>query len=183
MLTSATAAQCLSAPRYAISQENIADELRGIGLSVDLSEVHLPRGITATIEAPKLEIVTAQPVGERQLRLELRCSTVSECLPFFAIVDVKESGGAIEKIRLNSGLATSEHRQLALPLDKSLMLQPGLRVGDHALLTIRDVHLDIHLQVLAVDTGGVGRHCKGCLHSIARRYSDATVTGEGTVAG
>ena len=90
VLANAAMAQGIRGSRYPISESDIAKELGVVGVSVTASQVHLPAHMSAGNVSPKLEIVTAQPLGGSQVRIEFRCPTAEECLPFFATVDVKD---------------------------------------------------------------------------------------------
>ena len=50
------------------------------------------------------------------------------------------------------------------------------------MLTIRDGHLNIRLQVLAIDSGRMGQHVRACTLD-RKKVFRATVTGEDTVTG
>jgi hypothetical protein len=182
LLASAAMAQGLTGSRYLISETDIVKELGGSGITVDISQVHIPMHMTATIASPKLEIVTAEPVGDKHVRLELRCSTVAECLPFFATVDVKDPNAVISGIQSKAGLVAAVGHQTTGPMGGEPKDRQQLRVGTHAMLEIRDGHLDIHLQVLAIDTGTIGQQVR--VSTLDRKkVFHATITGDGTVMG
>jgi hypothetical protein len=168
--------------RYPISKADIAKQLSVVGVSVEASQVHIPVGVSAAGMSPKFEIVTAEPMGNNQVRLELRCSTAAECLPFFAALDMKEANLVSAEIRLKPGRATAANRQAAMQVGAGAASQPQIEVGSHALLIIRDGHLDIHLQVVAIDTGVLGQQVRVCTLD-RKKVFRATVTGEGTVTG
>jgi hypothetical protein len=88
LLASVVIAQGLTGSRYPITEFDIAKELRRLGVSVDASQVHLPAYVSASIASPKLGIVAARALGAGQVRIELRCPTTEECLPFFASLDL-----------------------------------------------------------------------------------------------
>lgn len=173
-------AQDLPGSRYPISKADIARELGVVGVSVGASQVHVPAGMSATSVSPKLEIVTVEPLGN-QVRLQLRCSTIAECLPFFATLAVKDANLVSAEIRLKSAGATAASRQMAMQ-SESPVSQPQIRVGSHAVLIMQDGHLDIHLQVLAIDAGVLGQQVR--VSTLDRKkVFHATVTGEGIVTG
>jgi hypothetical protein len=179
-LASAATAQRLHDSRYPISGADIARELSVVGVDVDASRVHLPANMSAASVSPKLEIVTVQPVGGNQVRLELRCQTAGECLPFLATADVKDATQVSAEIRLKTGSPAAVGHQATVQVAASQVSQSRLTVGSHAVLIIRDGHLDIHLQVLAIDSGKIGQQVRVCTLD-RKKVFHATVTGEGTV--
>jgi hypothetical protein len=156
--------------------------LRGNSVTVDISQVHIPMHMSATVASPRLEIVKAEPVGNKQVRVELRCSTAAECLPFFATLDVKDSSLVLAEIQSKTGSVAAVSHQATGPIGGQPTDRQQLRVGSHAVLEIRDGHLDIHLQVLAIDTGAIGQQVR--VSTLDRKkVFHARVTGDGTVMG
>lgn len=182
VLANAAMALALTDSRYPISELSIAKELGVVGVSVDTSEIHLSASISARNVSPKLEIVRVQPLGVGQVRIELRCSSVEECLPFFATVDVKDANLVTAKIQSKTASTTAADLHAAARISGESASRAQLRVGSHALLIMRDGHLNIHLQVLAIDTGTIGQQVRVCTLD-RRKVFRATVIGEGTVAG
>jgi hypothetical protein len=181
-LASAAMAQGLIGSRYPISESDIAKGLDALGISVNASQVHLPAHMSAAISSPKLAIVTAQPLGSNQIRIELRCPTVEECLPFFATLDVKDANLISAEIHLKTASAAAASHQTAMRAGGESVNQPRLRVGSHAVMIIRDGHLNIHLHVLAIDSGAIGQQVRVCTLD-RKKVFHATVTGEATVTG
>jgi hypothetical protein len=182
VFANATLAQGLATSRYPVSEADIAKALSVVGLSVEASQVHLPVQMNAAIESPKLEIVTAKPMGNSQLRLELRCPTVAECLPFFAMLDVENVNLISAEIQSKSVAAIAASHQPKVRIGDSSATPMRLRVGSHAVLVIRDGHLDIRLQVLAIDSGVMGEQVRVCTLD-RKKVFHATVIGEATVTG
>lgn len=181
-LASAAMGQNIGRTRYTISEADVVKELYSDGLTVETSQVHIPLQMNATITSPKLEIITAAPVGDKHVRLELRCPTVAECLPFFATVDINNASVIATEIRSKPDWAAAVSHQAPEPIGGDAMTRPQVRVGSHVVLKIRDGHLDIHLQVLAVDTGKIGQLVRVCTLDRKKMFR-ATVTGDGTVTG
>lgn len=182
LLANAAMAQGLLGSRYPIHEADIAKELGVVGVSVNASQVHLPAHMSSANASPKLEIVTSQPIGYNQVRIELRCTAVEECLPFFATVDVKDAKRASTEIQLKTAPATAVSHQAALRIVGESVNLPRLTVGSHAVLIIQSGHLDIHLQVLAIDSGAVGQQVRVCTLD-RKKVFHATVVGEDTVTG
>lgn len=182
LLAGAATAQGLLGSRYPISGMDVVKELGVVGIDVEASQVRIPAGMTTASISPKLEIVMAEPMENNQLRVELRCSVVAECLPFFATLNVKEANLVSTEMRLRRGGATAASRQAALHVGATPTSQPQIKVGSHATLIIQDGHLDIRLQVLAIDTGALGQQVRVCTLD-RKKIFHATVTGEGTVVG
>lgn len=182
VLANAAMAQGLTGSRYPISESDITKELGVIGVSVNASQVHLLAHVSAAVASPKLEVVRAEPLGNNQVRVELRCPTVDECIPFFASLDVNDANLVSAEIKAKTSLATPGSHQTALRLGGEPVTRPQLRVGSRAVLTIRDGHLDIHLRVLAIDSGAIGQQVRVCTLD-RKKVFHATVTGESTVDG
>jgi len=177
LLATMACAQGIAGTRYRIAEADVTKELSAIGLNVGASQVHFPAYISSATETPKLEILAAGASGANQVRLELSCPTASECLPFFATVDVEEPDLFSAEVRLKIRNAITPNRQPTLPSKEA-----RLTVGSHAVLVIRDGHVDIHLQVLAIDSGAIGQQVRVCTLD-RKKIFRATVTGEGIVTG
>jgi hypothetical protein len=182
LLANAAMAQGLTGSRYPISESDITKELSVLGVSADASQVHVPAYVSAATASPKLEIVTAQPLGAGEVRIRLRCPTAEECLPFFASLDVKDSSLVSADIQLKTASATAASHQTAVRIGGEPVSRPQIRVGSHAVLTIRDGHLNIRLQVLAIDSGAIGQQVRVCTLD-RKKVFHATVTDQGTVTG
>jgi hypothetical protein len=182
LVASVATAQGIAGTRHRIAEADVAKELSVIGLNVGVSQVHLPAYISSETEAPKLEIVTVEPIGANQVRLELSCPTASDCLPFFATLDVKEPDLFSAEVRLKTREAIGANHQPATRIGAAPINQAKLRVGSHVVLLIRDGHVDIHLQVLAIDSGAIGQQVRVCTLD-RKKVFRATVTGEDTVTG
>jgi hypothetical protein len=182
VLANAAMAQGLAGSRYRISELDIAKELGVIGVNVDASQVHLPANMSAAITSPKLEIVRAQPLEDKQVRIEIRCFKATECLPFFASLDVEDANQLSADIQSKTASAAATGHQAAVRVGGEPASRPQLRVGSHAVLIIRDGHLDIHLQVLVIDSAAIGQQARVCTLD-RKKVFHATVTGEGILTG
>lgn len=174
-------AQNVGVLRYPISENEIAKVLVALGMSVDASQIHIPVHMSAAIAEPKLEIVTASPLGSNQIRLEFRCQATSVCLPFLAILDVRNAASVVSVLRSEaSPVSLAGHPTTLRMVDP--LARPQLKVGSRAVMEIRDGHMDIHLPVLAMDTAAIGQALRVCTLD-RKRVFHATVTGDRTVAG
>ena len=178
---SALPAQELTGARYQISEAVIARELSAI-VGVEASQVHLPVRMSATVVAPKLEVMAAEPVDKDQIRLKLRCPAVTECLPFLVTIDVKKADQVSAELRSKMAVASTADQPTLAQIGARPASRVGLKVGSRALLMIRDGHLDIRLQVLAMDSGGIGQQVRVCTLD-RKKIFHATVIGEQTVTG
>jgi len=181
LIASPILAQYHAGTRYPIVEADIVRELSVVGTRVDAAQVHLAAYMTATTASPALEITTAEPLGSNHVRLEIRCAMVGKCLPFSATIDVKDASLVSEEIQSKTSLATAKHDTKST-IGESLAAPPKLTVGSHAVLTIRDGHLDIHLRVLAIDSGAIGQQVRVCTLD-RKKVFHATVTGDETVTG
>ena len=175
-------AQGIIGSRYPISEGDIVRALSATGVSVDIAHVHLPAHVSATTALPKLDVVAADPLGNNQVRLELRCNAASECLPFLAIADVKDPILVAASARPKHFSADATNHPMRLQAVAISKDGPQLKVGSQAVLEIRDGQMDIHLQVLAIDTGAVGRQVRVCTLD-RKKVFHAIVTSERTVTG
>ena len=182
LVTHAVMAQGAVGNRYPIGEGDVAKALSAIGVSVDMSQVHLPAHVSAATALPKLDVVTADPLGNNQVRLELRCHAALECLPFLVVVDVKDPTVVVASIRSTNASADAARHPTRLQMTAAPKDRPELKVGSRAVLEIQDGHMDIHLQVLAIDAGAIGRPVR--VSTLDRKkVFHAVVTGEGTVTG
>jgi len=172
-------AQNLISARHTIVEADVARKLSIDGIAVNASQIHLATRITSAKLSPELEIVSAEPLGSNQVRLELRCATASECLPFLATLEVRDAVADSAEIRSKMGSSTLVHEPM--PMGEGA-LQLRLTVGSHAVLIIREGHLEIHLRVLAIDTGKIGQQVRVCTLD-RKKVFEATVTGEEVVTG
>jgi hypothetical protein len=182
LVASMAAAQGVAGARYRIAEADVTRELNVIGLNVGVSHVHLPAYISSAAQVPKLKIVTAESIGANQVRLKLSCPVASECIPFFATVDVKEPDLFSAEVRLKTQEAMGTNRKSTLPIGAAPIHETRLRVGSNAVLVIRDGHMDIRLLVLAIDSGAIGQQVRVCTLD-RKKVFRATVTGDDTVMG
>lgn len=182
LMAGVAAAQGISGVRHRIGEADVARELSSIGLNVGLSQVHLPAYITSATAAPRLKIVTAESIEANQIRVELSCPMASECLPFFATLDVEAADLFSAAARLKSREAIASNRRPEVSSGAGPINESRLRVGSHAVLVIRDANIDIHLQVLAMDSGTIGQQVRVCTLD-RKKVFHATVAGQGTVTG
>lgn len=186
LLADAALAQDLAGTRFPISEAEVAKALTSVGVNVNASAVHLPMQMSASTAVAQLEIVAMKPIADHQLHLELHCHAPSECIPFIATVDVENpkliSAEAAEAktdsvMAANHLSISGESRRMAV-----IGGHASLRAGTHAVLQIRDGHLDIHLQVVAIDSGSIGDQVRVSTLD-HKKIFHATVTGEGTATG
>lgn len=185
LLADAVLAQDLASTRFPISEADVAKTLTSVGVNVSASAVHLPLQMIASTPAAQLEIVAMKPIADHQLHLELRCHAPSECIPFIATVDVPDSKRIAADVRTTTDLAAASNNRSINGESRTMAVTGGhtsLRAGTRAVLQIRDGHLDIHLQVLAIDSGSVGEQVRVSTLD-HKKIFHATVTGEGTVTG
>ena|ERR1700761_3687831 len=183
-------AQGVNGSRYPITATDVAKELGVAGINLDASQIHLPVNMNASSASPNLEIVTVRSLKDNHVRLELRCRTTSECLPFLATLDIEDADALTAAIRLKADSTNSASPKVSQPggmqIDQELRGFRGdrgrLRVGSQAVMEIRDGHIDIHLQVLAIDSGSIGQQVRVCTLD-RKKVFHATVTGEGSVSG
>jgi hypothetical protein len=150
--------------RYPITETVVANFLRANGISVTSSEVTLPMKLTATTSEPQLEIAATRRIHDGQLRLELRCRRVGECVAFDAILDVDDAKlirGEMDS-ELPSSKSVSEEnlgsttRLATLRNDSVSHGTFHLRIGAQVVLVIEDAQMQIHLPVIAMDSGSIG---------------------------
>jgi len=182
LVAGALMAQGAKGYRYPIVEADVAKELSAFGVNVNVSQIHFPVKMSAAIESPKLEIVAAEPVSDSQARLELSCTTVSECLPFFSTVDIKNARLVSSEMRLKIGGTVAESRRTAVQIGAARISERRLKAGSHVALLIREGHLNIRLQVVAMDSGAVGQQVRVCTLD-RRKVFHGTVMDEETVAG
>ncbi|HEX5284314.1 MAG TPA: flagella basal body P-ring formation protein FlgA [Bryocella sp.] len=189
MAASLAFAQQRQEMHYPITEATVANLLRAKGTNVTSSQVHLPMQLTATTAEPRLEIVATHRVAEHELDLEVRCQAAGECLPFDALVDLKNAntigeaayGGASSDI---SARHFSAHDVAELPSlqGESIASPDYLRVGARAVLVIVDGGMRIHLPVVAMDSGSKGTRIRVCTLD-RKKIFDVVVVDGGTVQG
>lgn len=182
ILTNIALGQDFGSARYAISAADVLKAISASGVNVKLNQVHVPVHMSASIASPNLQFVAAVPEDDDQVRLELRCPIATECLPFFATLEVKDAHVVAEQLQSKSDPVNNEIQQTTLQRGENHNNQPRIRVGSSAMLIIRDGHLDIHLKVVAIDSGVVGQQVR--VSTLDRKkVFHATVTDQGVVTG
>ena len=165
--------------RYPISEAAIAGVLRARGLDVEPTQIRLPMQISSPSASPGLEIVSAQRFGGVRVRLRLRCQKVSECLPFYVVLNLRSEselqlfvpGSNAPAMSSGQPFAAAAQREISWPVSAqarggavSLPVAPatGVHVGEHITLLIQDGHMQIQLPALAIDTGAPGSEVRVC---------------------
>ena len=138
-----------SRARVPVTGTMIAEALQAAGLSTSPARIEVPGSLSAMQSNPEVLVVGAEALADKRLRVRLACKTTSSCLPFFAIVDVREEDGKAEAFLA----AHASHSGLA---SARLLETSGMRAGDQALLVLENVHMHIELPVLLIDSGTVG---------------------------
>ena len=179
--------QSVQPTRYPITEASVAKLLQTSGVDVTSSYVHLPMKLTAKSSDPHLQIVATQRVMDGEVRLQLRCRVAGDCLPFDAIVDTGNRGAIIADIkqRANSNypVPSSNHSTIAaLGLRTVEGTQAFVRAGLRVLLVIQGGKMEIHLPVIAIDSGSKGTVVRVC--SVDRKKTfRAMVVDSSTVRG
>lgn len=182
LVVNGCAAQELTGPRYQISEADIANKLTAIGIGVNPSQVHLAAHIGASVQSPKLEISAVEPTGDDRVDLELHCSAAAECLPFFAAVNVQNVNSFVAEVQAKRPTPTPKDHQATSSIGASTASSARLKVGSQVLLIVRDGHMEIHLQVLTIDSGAIGQQVRVCTLD-RKKVFRGTVTNETTVSG
>lgn len=176
--------------RYPITETIVANCLRTSGISVTPSQITLPMNLTAATPEPQLDIAATQKIADGEVRLELRCHRLGDCVAFDALVhaqDVKAIPAEVKPERTPNPL--SNDRNLANGTGKSGVRAGAedrtssyLRVGAQAVLVIEDGQMRIHLPVIAMSSGSIGGRIQVCTLDRKKTFQ-AVVVDEGVVKG
>lgn len=177
--------------RYPVTEAAIAQFLNRMEVYVAPSQVHLPMALTSKSYSPDLEITSVEPAGNDTLQVGFRCAKGGECLPFNAIVDGVSSTVLSAKLRRPTGAALDDStsgRAAVPPEIKSPVAERDkssgaiLKAGTRVRLVIRSGHMEIHMPVLAMESGAAGKEVRLC--SLDRKKSfRATVIDDKSVIG
>jgi Chaperone for flagella basal body P-ring formation len=171
--------------RYPITGPMVANFLQANGVNVTSAQVRLPMELTAATPDPQLEIVGTQTGRDGELRLELRCQRAGECLAFSALVYVgDEKAIPVAKKPEHSSDKLASIRSLSGATGPAVLRSnsPGLRVGSQVVLLIEDGQMQIHLPVVAMDSGSSGGRVRVCTLN-RKKVFQAVVVDAGVVRG
>jgi hypothetical protein len=180
--------------RYPLSEIVVARWLRANGIEIEPSRIHLPTFLSAATPSPELAMTTTERLGDGHVRLELRCQSVADCLPFNATLDVTDAfvvpKARFQTVDYPSAAAKSPRGgQISQSLEESPMfasvmenVPSHLMVGSQVTLVIDDGVMSIHLPVIAMDGGRVGTAVRVCTPD-RKKIFHATVVDGTTVKG
>jgi flagella basal body P-ring formation protein FlgA len=196
LFVSTSMAQGAKPARYPMSSAVVAQSLKTNGLDVEPSEVHLPMILSASSPSPNLEITATERLTDGRVRLQLRCRTAGECVPFNATLDVRSAAAVVAEAGLKSSTVselTAMSRYVEMqptarsePSSPSAIAHAGttatLHAGSKAVLVFQDQHMTIHLPVIAIDSGATGADVRVCTPDRKKTFR-ATVMDQATVRG
>jgi hypothetical protein len=147
-----------SQDRFALTARQVARTLADRGIQVADGQVSLAAKVVATEPFPVLDILSVEPLGDRQSAeqskprswVKLACHLPGTCLPFYAIVSAP------------GGRASSDVSTPVTP--GNAMLQPNvgvaMRAGAHATLVMDDSRSHIQVAVISLESGMVGHRIR-----------------------
>lgn len=135
--------------RFPLTNAAVVTALQGAGLSITAPEVELPLQLTTSSQNPTLRVTGAELLADGRMRVRLVCQIATECIPFFATVNLRGNGGALTTV---ASLGSSSRPHVPI----RALSGPVLRAGDHTVLFMQDDHMRIALPVISIDSGAIG---------------------------
>jgi len=160
-----TALVCLPAPaqfrpdhRFAISTGTIAGaivkSLLERGIAIDEEQISTLTNVVATQPTPALDVQSVSPrqsfTRGAQSIVKLACRTPYACLPFYAVIDWP-AGRTPPPMALDVSTTARASAHSAPVL---------MRAGTHATLALGDGRADIHVSVISLENGALGRRIR-----------------------
>ena len=132
----------------AITTQQIANAMTGVGMQVSAAQVQLLSDVVSTVSTPRLRVQSMQRWGDDRMKVRMNCENAEECLPFFVAVrwsqpDATES-------------APTELVASILPI------KPGprnfvVRSGTLATLLLDSARVHIRVSVVCLENGAPGQ--------------------------
>jgi hypothetical protein len=134
---------------YAISPQQVAAAIAGMGVPVVPGQVSLLSDVVANTASPHLLVDSIQRWGASGMMARLQCESQEECLPFFV------------KLRLQDGtpqpVLTSAPQAAAAPVQAKPAARLLMRAGSPAVLLLDGPHVQIRVSVVCLDSGAMGQ--------------------------
>lgn len=139
--------------RFPVTSVQVLAAVKDHLWSVDGVQVKMMASMTATVATPELEIQTVSLTAPNEARLRLGCRVHTECLPFFA-----EAVWPLNADPKKLPQEMAGHPSGASGIEQSgrLRSQPTLRAGTIATLVMNAQRIQIRMQVVSLESGGLG---------------------------
>jgi hypothetical protein len=153
--------------RYSVDEQMVAGALGKQGIAVTSAQVLLPMRITAAEPAPSLVVLRTQKARDGKVQVQMRCTEAKDCLPFLVTLDLPHAD-AEQLLRLSRPASPNES-VVSVSADGELApgksAQPGstapvLRKGQRLVLWMDQGHIEIHIPVVALESGAPGQQVR-----------------------
>ncbi len=155
-------AQLRPRDRFPITTDQVAAKLVATfaqkGITLHSEQIALSASVTATEEAPALEVRSVEKLGSLRTSpaestssaVKLACFKASVCLPFYAVVTQSGVDG-------NTSLAKNEPQ---IASDTSLHAAPLVKSGEHVTLLVDSGTAHIQMSVVSMQSGALNQQIK-----------------------
>jgi hypothetical protein len=155
ILSAATALPAAAAPGpAAITTEQVAAAISGMGLSVSPEQVTLLSDVVAKSNSPSLNVQSIEPWGDRRMKVRLDCTTHDQCLPFYVSIRLEQKSGLAHTALL------SDQPSAVIPRPNQEPKLSVLRAGSRATLLLDGGHVHIRLSVVCLENGDPGQRIR-----------------------
>lgn len=157
--------------RFPLTSMTVTTALGAAGLNVTPSQIALPLQLTTESANPILHVTGAELVSTSRLRIRLACDSSRDCLPFFALVDIKSTNPGL---RFISSMHSSSTPDLPIRTGTASAIQ----AGQHAMLLMEDDHMQISVPIISIDSGAIGKEVR--VSSLDRKitYQATVISGQ-----
>lgn len=134
--------------RVTLTPAMVASALSQQGLEVVADQLEMPARLSA-MGTPELQVIRAELVAPKMLRIRLACRQTAQCLPFLVLVHLEANAPDLLKL---ATLTEASSRQVP----PSTLNSNRLLAGQQVILVMEDKHMRISLPVIAIDSGAHG---------------------------
>lgn len=157
----AASAQLRPRDRFPITTDLVAAKLVSTfaqkGIILDVKQIALPAEVTATEEAPTLEVRSVEKLGslhastvETSSAVKLACTKAGVCLPFYAVVTQASPSGSTPQSK----------NELRVLNDVSYRATPVMKSGAHITLLVDSGTTHIQMPVVTMQSGSLHQQIK-----------------------
>ncbi len=139
--------------RDAITPEQIAAAISGVGVTISAKQVTLLTEVVARTSAPVLRVQSMEPLGGHRIKVRLDCTNLAECVPFYVTIHQSDEGPSQPSLIMPLQGRTPP-RIASVKTEASALI---LRAGSPATLLLEGDHMHIQLPVVCLENLAIGQ--------------------------
>jgi hypothetical protein len=157
---------------YAVSAEQVAASVTGLGVQLMPDQVSLLTDVTATTPTPSLQVRFVERVEADRFMVRLECGSQEDCMPFIASVHASgETATRLSAVSLRSSLRGSLSSSDSNTRSDAVFMRSGSR----AILQLDNEHVHIRIPVICLESGVAGKTIRVTDKDHTRVYSAQVV--------